>query len=156
MRVYLAGPMTGLPQFNYPAFERAAARLRGLGHEVVSPAEMDDPRIREISMLSMTGDMDTLKSHGVSHGDFLARDVKVIADDGIQAVVVLPGWETSSGARHETFVAYLEGLPIVRMAQYAPNEPLFLDSIPAIALFRAWAGRRDLILTGTFGGAMWS
>jgi hypothetical protein len=30
-RIYIAGPMTGLPEFNYPAFNAEAQRLRGLG-----------------------------------------------------------------------------------------------------------------------------
>ena len=33
-RIYIAGPMTGLPDFNYPAFNAAAARMRALGFEV--------------------------------------------------------------------------------------------------------------------------
>ena len=33
-RVYVAGPMTGLPDFNYPAFNAEAQRLRGLGYQV--------------------------------------------------------------------------------------------------------------------------
>ena len=39
-RIYIAGPMTGLPDFNYPAFNLTAAYLRGKGHEVVNPAEL--------------------------------------------------------------------------------------------------------------------
>ncbi|MCY1527250.1 hypothetical protein D9M68_623110 [compost metagenome] len=38
-RIYLAGPMTGLPEFNYPAFHAEAARLRALGYQVENPAE---------------------------------------------------------------------------------------------------------------------
>lgn len=38
-RIYLAGPMTGLPEFNYPAFHAEAARLRGLGYQVENPAD---------------------------------------------------------------------------------------------------------------------
>ena len=38
-RIYLAGPMTGLPEYNYPAFHAEAARLRGLGFHVENPAE---------------------------------------------------------------------------------------------------------------------
>jgi hypothetical protein len=38
-RVYLAGPMSGLPDMNYPAFNAEAARLRALGYQVENPAE---------------------------------------------------------------------------------------------------------------------
>lgn len=38
-RIYLAGPMTGLPEHNFPAFHAEAARLRGLGYQVENPAE---------------------------------------------------------------------------------------------------------------------
>lgn len=38
-RLYLAGPMTGLPDFNYPAFHAAAAAWRAAGWTVANPAE---------------------------------------------------------------------------------------------------------------------
>ena len=41
-RLYVAGPMTGLPDHNYPAFAEAAARLRAVGYEVESPANSSD------------------------------------------------------------------------------------------------------------------
>lgn len=40
-RVYLSGPMTGLPELNFPAFRVEAARLRALGFEVVNPADLN-------------------------------------------------------------------------------------------------------------------
>lgn len=104
MKLYVAGPMTGLPQFNFPAFDAMAVSLRQAGYEVVSPAELDDPEDRAAALASPDGYM-----HGGHHmnktwGDFLARDVKLIADEGVDGIVVLPGWAGSRGARLETFV----------------------------------------------------
>lgn len=39
MKIYIAGPMTGYPEYNYPAFHAAADRLRALGHQVENPAD---------------------------------------------------------------------------------------------------------------------
>ena len=41
--IYIAGPMTGLPNYNYPAFHSLAARLRARGLVVVNPAELFQP-----------------------------------------------------------------------------------------------------------------
>jgi hypothetical protein len=126
--------MTGHPHFNIPAFDRMAALLRSKGHDVVSPAELDDPATRAISMASPNGDIATIESHGKTWGDFLARDVKLLADDGIEGIVVLPGWHESRGARLETFVANrMCGLPI-----YALNHDEELYEVPSLALYRAW------------------
>lgn len=37
--VYIAGPMTGMPELNYPEFNRVAGGLRQLGYVVENPAE---------------------------------------------------------------------------------------------------------------------
>lgn len=112
MRIYLAGPMSGIPQFNFPAFIAAADDLRDRGYDVVSPAELDDEEDRAAALASEDGDQSKLDT-GSTWGDFLSRDVKLIADEGIEAIVVLLGWQESRGARMETFVGRLCGLPVV-------------------------------------------
>lgn len=42
-RIYISGPMTGLPDFNKPAFHGVAAALRGAGFDVCNPAENGIP-----------------------------------------------------------------------------------------------------------------
>lgn len=122
-RVYIAGPMSGLPQFNFPAFYAAAAALREQGYEVISPAELDDAEDKGAAMASPDGDPASAKR---TWGDFLARDVKLLADgveryvdnDGnppvltrlhIDGIVFLPDWQKSKGAKLEAFVGVLAG-----------------------------------------------
>jgi hypothetical protein len=125
--------MTGVPQFNIPAFDAAAEALRADGFDVVSPAELDDPETRAISLASPDGAIATLETHNKTWGDFLSRDVKLLADDGIEAIYVLPGWESSRGARLETFVgAAMCGLPIYRYSDGT--------RVSSFSLVRAWAG----------------
>lgn len=102
---YLAGPMSGLPQFNFPAFLNVAEKLRLQHYTVISPAELDDDVDLANAMASIDG---SPGKSGRSWGDFLARDVKVVADM-CTGVILLPGWENSRGAKLESFVALLCG-----------------------------------------------
>lgn len=111
LRLYLGGPMTGKPQFNFPLFDAAERDLIAQGHDVVPPADLHDLEVRRHALSSKTGDMADLPRH-LTWGEFLANDVRMIADDGIEAIVLLPGWESSRGARLEVFVGRLCGLPI--------------------------------------------
>jgi hypothetical protein len=108
IKYYLAGPMSGIPQFNFPLFHEAAAKLRTEGLEIISPAEMDSPAVQAEGMASTDGKLVDGKIAGETWGDMLARDVKVIADQ-VDGIVFLPNWQTSRGARLEAFVALLTG-----------------------------------------------
>lgn len=144
--MYIAGPMTGIPQFNFPAFIRLALMLRGAGFTVVNPAELDDPDARAAALSSEDGDPALYaRLTGLTWGDFLARDLKLIADGGIDAICVLPGWARSRGARTETFTAYVLDLPIVRLG--GPQEEdgtLHLYNVPLLELVKGWAAKDDI------------
>jgi len=114
MKIYIAGPMSGIAQFNYPAFDRAAASIRELGFDARSPAEMDSPEVRALALASTTGDLAELKSSGETWGDMLAADVKMIADE-LDGVCLLEGWHDSRGARLEAFVCLSVRKPLYRI-----------------------------------------
>ena len=106
---YLAGPMSDRPQFNFPLFYKVADQLRVRGFSIISPAELDDLD----DALAALGSSDGRQNPDGSHihttktwGDFLARDVKIVAD-GSDGIIFLPEWETSRGARLEAFVGCL-------------------------------------------------
>lgn len=157
MRIYIAGPMTHIPQFNFPAFDRAGALLREAGWDVVSPAELDDDVDRAAALASPDGDILSY-GNGVKKtwGEFLARDVRLLADDGIEAIAVLPGWETSRGARLETFVgSAMMGMPIFSFIESDPRfDGLFsLSRLDDIALYRVWCAQPHLSIEGPVFGA---
>lgn len=92
MVTYLAGPMTGYPDYNYPAFDKAARQLRMDGVDVVSPHEL------------FKGET------GLPWEHYMREGLKVMLDcDGI---ALLPGWLDSRGARIETVVANACGLRV--------------------------------------------
>ena len=106
MRIYLAGPMRGIAEFNFPAFFSAAQELRSLGHYVFNPASRDNERHgTDISAGNHTGSEDQLISeHGFSLRDALYEDLSFICLQA-EAIALLPGWENSNGATAELAVA---------------------------------------------------
>ena len=110
---YLAGPMTGYPQFNFPAFYKAAEDLRKMGYEICNPAELDaDDGTAALAAASPTGALDENgKINNNTWGDLLARDVKLIADE-CDGIVLLPNWADSKGVIQEVTTAMNCGYPV--------------------------------------------
>jgi hypothetical protein len=96
-KIYIAGPMTGLPELNYPAFHAAAATLRAQGHHVENPAENPVPCC------------------GTWHG-YMRLALKQLAD--CDAIQLLPGWERSRGAMIEFNLAKSLSLEILGAVQH--------------------------------------
>lgn len=90
-RIYLSGPMTGLPDLNFPAFNAAAARLRALGYLVANPAEINPDK-------------------SADWHECLRADIKALCD--CDAIALLDGWETSPGAHLELHIAHRLGLGV--------------------------------------------
>lgn len=101
---YLGGPMSGRPQMNFPAFDRAAASLRGQGYNIVSPAELDDRHDRAAALASKDGRHDPGMFRGKSWADFLERDCVIVSLPTCIGGIFLPGWQQSEGARLESYI----------------------------------------------------
>ena len=111
MRLYLAGPMRGIPEFNFPAFFEAAKKLRTEGHIVFSPAERDTLQHGESIWKGSTGDLGPAVQKGFSLREALQADTKWICMEA-EGIALLPGWETSKGARAEKALAEALGLEV--------------------------------------------
>ncbi|UDL14634.1 nucleoside deoxyribosyltransferase [Arthrobacter phage KeAlii] len=118
MQLYLAGPMTGYPRWNFDAFERGASVLRSAGFVVVSPAETD---------LAEGFDPDAppelfTREHLIAA---LRRDTElVLASDG---VALLDGWRQSKGALAERALARAAGIPARPLALWLNDGPSLLE-----------------------------
>ena len=103
MRVYISGPMTGLPDYNRDAFDDAKTELKAQGHVTWNPADNIDQAISE----------------GWDH----QRCMRVCLDeltrtwsDGTavyDAIWMLPGWRGSRGATVEHLVAKACGIEVM-------------------------------------------
>lgn len=111
--IYLAGPMTGVAEFNHPAFHEAERQLRQLGFtEIVNPAAIDRD-IRGFDPTDMLGWQSELDDAGFDRHQALSESMDfVYATD---AIVVLDGWTESTGATAEVAYGVALGHPVYKL-----------------------------------------
>lgn len=125
MFLYIAGPMRGHPLHNFSAFFAAALALRGIGHEIINPAERDMAH-------GMDPNRDLVEQGFDLHEAFVFDFLSIIRADGM---VLLPGWETSKGVAAERVVAYFCGTPCYA---YDPTERTMLRQLDTPAPEIRW------------------
>lgn len=91
--------MRNYAHYNYPAFDAARDWLIEKGWNPISPADLD----RQVGITGFTSEL----PDGFIF-DALRRDFMALCQ--CEAIVFLPGWESSSGAKAERFVAENIGL----------------------------------------------
>jgi Domain of unknown function (DUF4406) len=113
MKIYLAGPMRGIANFNFPAFDYAEEKLLAEGHFVFSPAARDRAVLGVGLENNLSGDEKVAEQTvGFSLREALGADTKWICAEA-DAIALLPGWEKSSGANAEHALAKALGLTII-------------------------------------------
>lgn len=108
-RLYVAGPMRGQPNFNFPTFDHVTNWLRDHHYEVFNPAEQD--RIRGFDPTDLLGTDAELEAIGFDLASAMRDDLRWITTHAT-GVVMLPGWEISGNARFERSVAEKCGLVV--------------------------------------------
>lgn len=106
--LYLSGPMTGMPNFNYDAFNEAAFVLRASGNFVFNPAEC-------------FGGAQNLPKE-----EYMREDIKAVLEATV--VVTLVGWEKSLGALLEVEVAKACGIPVISLEDILLQQGEFHDA----------------------------
>ena len=95
-RIYIAGPMTGYPELNFPAFHRVAARWRAQGFDVVNPAEINE-------------------NPSAEWADCMRSDIRELVT--CEGIALLPGWEKSRGATLELHIARALGMGVHELTE---------------------------------------
>lgn len=107
-RIYIAGPMRGLPDFNYPAFNDYALLFRAFGWHVENPAEIG----------AKYGTPERINNDRAMLAAVMAAEIHAL--ETCDVIVLLEGWQKSVGAKKELHAALSAGLE-VRLARDAPS-----------------------------------
>lgn len=95
---YLSGPMTGIPDYNYPAFDLATKILRESGIKIESPHELERPHAwDEMEPEALWTHMMNLCFEQI---------------DRCYGVIMLPGWPQSRGAKRELQICLERNMPV--------------------------------------------
>lgn len=111
MNVYIAGPMRGYAEFNFPAFHAAEALLRDQGHECFNPARRDEIE-DDFDSSGRAGTDEELKKMGFDLHTALHADTTYICLTA-DAIYMLKGWQRSPGAMAEHFLAVALSLEVL-------------------------------------------
>lgn len=95
MIIYICGPMTGIKEFNRPAFNITAALLEDGGDVALNPAILPS---------------------GLSQFQYM--DICLAMLRSAEAIFLLKGWELSAGAQAEMALAHKFGLKVIEQRQY--------------------------------------
>lgn len=139
---YLAGPMTGLPEYNYPAFEKAVIALEEAGIKVKSPHTIDHGQhefettpytsihscIRMMTVIGPDGreygadcgeqpdaPIHSLVLGALPYATYMKAGYRMLLN--CNGIILLHGWSQSKGTNHELHVARSLGYPIYTLGQ---------------------------------------
>lgn len=108
MKVYIAGPMAGVPEGNRAAFTERAKELAAEGHEPINPWDINPG---EHPGPCIGGQASAENGH--QYGCNLRADIMEMMF--CEAITLLPGWERSKGASTEHHVALSLGIPVLEL-----------------------------------------
>ena len=94
---YLSGPMSGIPEYNYPAFHQAKEFLLSQGYKVRSPHDIDS--FLDSGEKAAAEKMDEREKWAF----YMRHAIRMQLD--CTSWVGLPGWTHSTGARREFDIA---------------------------------------------------
>jgi len=108
---YIAGPMRGVKQYNFPMFDATADHLKNCGYKVINPAQMD--RDNGLDPVQRPGELEAYMKRPDAVHSVVERDIgaiQTLTKENGDGLCLLPGWQKSQGARMEVNLAIWLGL----------------------------------------------
>jgi hypothetical protein len=105
--------MKGIPLFNFPAFDAARDMINnewGAPFRALSPADIDRKHGFDPSTLPLDHDWNVIPEEAGTREEIMRRDINAVLS--ADAIFMLPGWETSAGAKAELHLARWAGKQI--------------------------------------------
>jgi hypothetical protein len=115
---YLAGPMRGYENFNFPAFMENERLLRDAGWEVWNPARFDTEQDGFNPYVPAAFATEAAANMPIEH--YVRRDVGLLCSlrpESEDAIVLMPGWGESTGATAEATVAQWLKLRLLKIEE---------------------------------------
>lgn len=115
MKIYIAGPITGMPNHNEQEFKSVENELRALGHEPVNPFTIADKLNTSYGEIQKSFDV-LYKCGKDAPGSELAKKTIEMDMDELSTcdvIYLLPGWRKSRGSLEELRQAKKLGLDVV-------------------------------------------
>jgi hypothetical protein len=91
MKIYISGPISGLPNYNFEAFREAEENIAEKGHVAINPHTV---------CTNISGGWD----------EYMRADIRALMT--ANAILMLPGWEKSRGAIIEFWLATELGMRV--------------------------------------------
>lgn len=132
-RFYISGPISGYPDLNAPAFERAEELLKGLGIVPINPLKVVD-----LSMFK------TPMSPEDEWAYCMKADLKEMY--GCGAVVLLDNWKKSPGASWEYLNAKTLKIPALNLSTLGPENLTEVDLVELFYKITKKINRNDELL----------
>ena len=108
--IYISGPISGVPKY-WEAFEKAEDLVTELGYLALTPSRLPEK---------------------MTNAQYMRIDFAMI--DSADAILFLPGWERSKGARLERDYCEYTGKPALEMKVYDPYSGRYPDGVVRVWL----------------------
>ena len=107
-KVYISGPMSGIEDYNFPAFQAAHRKILDFGDTPINPHDIGKYAEQHPGFKQMT--------EQEQYNIYMRYDISCMMLCDL--VVLLPGWENSRGAMLEKSIAESVGIPSVEIERY--------------------------------------